>query len=155
MAKTKQDSLVDKTQEEAQKLLDLIGVEGKVTVSEEDEAITATIDTEETGIIIGRHGETIAAFELLLNQIVNRDQEEWKRVIVDTGGYKQKQEDKLRELALGAAQKVKESGEPYSLYDLTSAQRRIVHMILSEDTSLVTESEGEGRDRRLIIKNRS
>lgn len=141
-------------QEEAQKLLDLMGVVGTVSVSQEEESSVVTIETEETGIFIGRHGETISAFELLLNQIVNRGQTEWKRIIVDTGGYKQKQEEKLKEIALNAVARVKESGEPYSLYELTPSQRRIVHMVLADDPSIITESEGEGRERRLVIKLR-
>jgi len=145
----------DKTQEAASKLLELIGIESSVDVEETDDSINVTVNTEDTGLLIGRHGETISALELVLNQIVNREQTEWKRVVVDTGGYKQKQEEKLRELALNTAQKVKETGTPYSLYDLTSSQRRIIHTILSEDLEIITESEGEGRERKLVVSLRS
>src|SRR3989344_6706048 len=145
----------DKTQEAASKLLELIGIESSVDVEETDDSINVTVNTEDTGLLIGRHGETISALELVLNQIVNREQTEWKRVVVDTGGYKQKQEEKLRELALNTAQKVKETGTPYSLYDLTSSQRSIIHTILSEDLEIITESEGEGRERKLVVSLRS
>lgn len=154
MKEDKNKSILKRTQLEAQKLLEAIGVQGEIETKEEDEIISVTVNTEEIGILIGRHGETISAFELLLNQIINRGEEEWKRIVVDTGGYKQKQEEKLKEIALSAAQKVKETGNPYSLYDLTSAQRRIIHMILAEDDSIMTESQGEGRDRCLVVSAR-
>jgi spoIIIJ-associated protein len=141
-------------EETAKKLLDLLGIKGEIEVTESDDVKVVHIDTPETGILIGRHGETIAAFELILNQIVNRDAESWERLIVDTGDYRAKQEDRLKNLAESAAERVKETGEPYALYDLTPAQRRIVHTILAEDSSLITESEGEDRDRHLVIKLR-
>lgn len=140
--------------ETAEKFLELLGIEGKIEVSDQDETVVVHIDTEETGILIGRHGETISAFELLLNQIANRGVLEWQRIVVDTGDYRAKQEDRLKGLAEDAVLQVKETGEPYSLYDLTPAQRRFVHTTLSEDPSVLTESEGEGRDRRLVIKLR-
>lgn len=142
-------------QETAQKLLELLGIKGDVEVSDNEEAKVVHIDTPETGILIGRHGETISSFELVLNQIVNRDATEWQRILVDTGDYRQKQEDRLKNLAESAAARVKETGEPYALYDLTPAQRRIVHTILAEDPALLTESEGEDRDRHLVVKLRN
>lgn len=153
MAKTDKNKIVH---DESQKLLDLLGVGGKVEVVDdpENEAVAVNITTDETGILIGRHGETIAAFQLLLNQIVQRGTGEWQRILVDTGDYRTKQEDTLKNMALSAADKVKESGNPYSLYDLTPGQRRYVHMVLSEDPNVLTESEGEGRERHLVIKPR-
>lgn len=143
-------------QDQAQKLLDLLGIGGQVEVQDdsENEAVAVNITTDETGILIGRHGETIAAFQLLLNQIVQKETGEWQRILVDTGDYRTKQEDVLKNMALSAAQKVKESGNPYSLYDLTPGQRRYVHTVLAEDPQLLTESEGEGRERHLVIKPR-
>jgi spoIIIJ-associated protein len=146
---------IENVQETASKLLDLLGIKGEIQVEEQDGAVVVQIDTEETGILIGRHGETISAFELILNQIVNRGVEEWQRVVVDTGDYRAKQEDRLRAMALEAADRVKETGEAYSLYDLTPAQRRYVHTVLAEDPKLLTESEGEDRDRHLVIKLRN
>ncbi len=145
---------MEQIQETAQTLLKLMGISGEITVREdtENDAVVVEIDTEEAGILIGRHGETIGAFQLIINQIVNRGQENWKRVLVDCGDYRTRQEESLRNLALDTAAEVKETGDPRSLYDLTPAERRIVHMVLSEDADLVTESEGEGRERHLVVR---
>ena len=145
---------MDNIQSTAQILLDLMGIKGEISVSEdkENEAVVVTVDTQEAGILIGRHGETISAFQLILNQIVNRGQENWQRVLVDCGDYRSRQEESLRSLALNTAEQVKETGEAKALYDLTPAQRRIVHMVLSEDSAIITESEGEGRERHLVVR---
>lgn len=145
---------MDKIQSTAQTLLDLMGIQGEISVSEdkENEAIVVTVDTQEAGILIGRHGETISAFQLILNQIINRGEENWQRILVDCGDYRSRQEESLRNLALSTAEQVKETGEAKALYDLTPAQRRVVHMVLSEDSDIVTESEGEGRERHLVVR---
>lgn len=140
----------------AETLLDLLGIKGEVSVADdkENEALAVNISTEEAGILIGRHGETISAFQLVLNQIIQKQTGEWQRVLVDTGDYRTKQEDMLKNMAMSAADRVKQTGNPYSLYDLTPGQRRYVHMILGQDPQILTESEGEGRERHLVIKPR-
>ncbi len=145
---------MEQIEKTAQTLLDLMGITGEISVREdkENEAFVVEVNTEEAGILIGRHGETISAFQLVLNQIINRGQENWQRILVDCGDYRIRQEESLRNLAISTAAQVKESGEPKALYDLTPAQRRIVHMVLSEDPELVTESEGEGRERHLVVR---
>jgi spoIIIJ-associated protein len=145
---------MEQIQQTAQTLLDLMGIQGELSIAEdkENEAVVVTIDTEDAGILIGRHGETISAFQLILNQIINRGSENWQRILVDCGDYRTRQEESLRNLAASTAEQVKESGEPKALYDLTPAQRRIVHMVLSEDPDIITESEGEGRERHLVVR---
>lgn len=140
----------------AQKLLDLLGVKGEVTVGEdkENEALSVNITTDDAGILIGRHGETISAFQVVLGQILQRQTGEWQRVLVDTGDYRTKQQEMLKSMAEQAAERVKQTGDPYTIYDLTSSQRRYVHMVLAEDPQIITESEGEGRERHLVVKPR-
>lgn len=140
----------------AQKLLDLLGVKGEVAVGEdkENEALSVNITTDDAGILIGRHGETISAFQVVLGQILQRQTGEWQRVLVDTGDYRTKQQEMLKSMAEQAAERVKQTGDPYTIYDLTSSQRRYVHMVLAEDPQIITESEGEGRERHLVVKPR-
>lgn len=140
----------------AQTLLDLLGVKGEVAVGEdkENEALSVNITTDDAGILIGRHGETISAFQVVLGQILQKQTGVWQRVLVDTGDYRTKQEEMLKSLAEQAAERVKQTGDPYTVYDLTSSQRRYVHMLLAEDPQIITESEGEGRERHLVVKPR-
>lgn len=146
--------IIKTTQEEAKKLLDLMGIKADLSVSEEEDALVVNIETEEAGILIGKHGETLEALQFILGVTLQKQTGEWKRVIVDSSGYREKQNDSLKRLAMDTAAKVKDSGRPYSLFDLSPNQRRIMHTILSENPDVKTESEGEGRERHLVVKPR-
>lgn len=146
---------LEKIEESAVKLLSLMGSKSKVSVSSDEEGQSVIINLEtddETGLLIGRQGETLAAIQTILGLIARKDFEEWVRITVNVGDYQEKQESRLKDLATQTAQRAKETGEPQYLYNLTANQRRIIHLTLSEDKELETESQGEGKDRFLIIK---
>lgn len=138
----------------AKDLLELIGSAASIEVAEdkENEAILVNLESsEETGLLIGRHGETILSIQTILGMIVKQKTGEWVRIIVNVGDWREKEESHLKELALQAANRAKETGEAQYLYNLTSAQRRVVHMFLAEDVEIKTESQGEGKERFLAI----
>jgi len=138
----------------AAKMLKLLKVEAKLDVSEdkENQAIMVQIETEDSGVLIGLHGETLASFQLLLSIIASREMGEWGRIIVNVGDYRQKREEVLRHMGLNAAQKVRFSGESVCLPGLSASDRRVIHLVLSEYNDVAAESEGEGKDRHLVIK---
>ncbi len=142
--------------ETAEELLKLLGFEAQVAVEEdaENEAINVQVETEDAGVLIGYHGEAIAALQLILGMMVNKKVGEWKRVVVNVGDYREKREETLKRMAENAAQKAHFSGTPVVLSSLSPSERRIIHMTLSGNTEVETVSEGEGADRRLIIKPR-
>jgi len=141
----------------AEELLKLLRVEAKVEVMEdkENEAVKVKIESEEPGILIGHHGETLNALQLILGLMMSKKFEEWQRIIVSVGDYRKKREEQLKNLALNTAQKVKFSGQATAIPDLTSFERRIVHLILADHPDVTTESEGEGNYRRLVVKPKS
>lgn len=138
----------------AAETLSLLGIEGKIDVSQnkESESVTVQLETQEAGILIGHHGETIDALQVFLNQAVFNKTGEWYRIIVNIGDYRERREESLQSLAEGAAAKAKETGQPQHLFNLKPNERRIVHMVLADDATLTTESEGEGRDRHIVVK---
>ena len=142
--------------EETKRLLALMKVKAEFEVNEdqENEAITVQLTTEEPGILIGFHGETLAAFQLILGLIANKKLEEWVRVLVNVNDYRQKREESLKAVALNAAQKVKFSNEAVVLTNLSPAERRIIHLALADHPDVESLSEGQGRERRLVIKPR-
>lgn len=144
----------DTIKKTAEKLLSLLGVKANVDVVEdkENEAWRVGIETEDAGVLIGHHGETIGALQLLLGQLVYKKKDVWERILVNVGDWRERREETIRGLARSAAQRAKDSGEPQSLFDLTAAERRIVHLELAEDEDVRTESEGEGRERHLVVK---
>ena len=149
------EELIKSTTEE---LLNLLGATGEVTVSEnsEEESYDANIETEDAGILIGHHGETIDAIQLIVNQTLfsKLPEEERKRVMVNIGDWRERRKDTLLHLADSLAAKALETGEAQPIYDLTPSERRILHLYLEENKEVVTESEGEGRDRHLVVKPR-
>jgi len=149
-----QNTQLEKIKETAEKLLELLQIEAKVTFAEdkENEAVLVKLETAEPARLIGFHGEILDAFQLILGLIANRQAEKWQRVIVDVDGYRERRGEALSHLALNSAQQVKFSGQPVTLGRLTSAERRIVHLTLADYPGVETLSEGEGEERRLIIK---
>jgi spoIIIJ-associated protein len=142
-----------------QKLTDelflLMSTKAKPEVSYDKDSDTFNVNVDagdETGLLIGKKGETLLGIQTVLGFLLKQKIGEWKRVLVNVGDYREKEEGYLKDLAATTADRAKETGQPQNLYNLKSWQRRIIHLVLSEDKDIVTESEGEGEDRFLIIK---
>jgi len=139
--------------EELFSLMSLSDAKIDVEYDKENEAYVVNVDApDETGLLIGKKGETLASLQVVFGVLLKQKVGEWNRVVVNVGDYREKEEEYLRNLAQSTAQRAKETGEPQSLYNLKSWQRRIVHMALSEDKDLTTESVGEGEERYLVVK---
>ena len=139
----------------ANELLSLMGTKAQVKASEDkkNEAVRIDIETEEeTGLLIGRHGETIEAIQSILGMMLKKKTGDWVRIIVDVGGWREKQEERLRDLATQTAERAKETGEGQPLYNLSPAQRRVIHLTLADNPDIETESAGEDEERYLIIR---
>lgn len=106
---------------------------------------------EDSGLLIGRDGQTLAALQYLASCIVSRSLNASVRIQIDAGDYRERQEEKLRELALMLAQKVKATGRPQSTRPLSAFHRRVVHVALQDDKELQTHSKGDGPLKRIII----
>ena len=109
---------------------------------------------DETGLLIGKKGETLSSLQTVLGVLLKSKVGEWNRVIVNVGDYREKEEEYLRNLATSTADRAKETGQPQNLYNLKPWQRRIIHMTLSGDKDLTTESMGEGEERYLVVKTK-
>ena len=133
-------------------LLKPISTQYDLTIDLETRPITLRIeDDENSGLIIGRDGQTITALQYILNRIIACKWGYNTRVQLDTGQYRQKQQEKLKELALSLAEKSKASGRAYSTRPLSSYHRRVVHMALQDDKSIFTRSKGDGPMKRVLI----
>ena len=124
-----------------------------VTVT--DERVTAVLSCgDDSGLLVGRDGQTLAAVQYLAGRMVARILGGSLRLQVDAGNYRERQDDRLKELGLALAAKVKDSGRSQSTRPLSAYQRRIIHLTLENDPQVQTVSKGEGSQRRVIIQLR-
>jgi spoIIIJ-associated protein len=121
-----------------------IGVDVSIETYEEVNKLYVEIISDSAGLIIGKRGKTLEALQLLTNIIVNKNQENWKKVVLDIENYRDKRETTLRELASKVAEKVKKTGKPQLLEPMNPFERRIIHMTLQNDPDVYTKSEGNG-----------
>lgn len=146
------EKITESVQELISELLKLLMVEGKVAVEKEEETVQVNIETPQSGALIGYHGEGLISLQLILNILAHKKTGVWQRVVVNIGDYRQKREEYLKNLANTTATRVKSTRQPLILSDLSSFERRIIHVILAEDSEVESASEGEGKFRRLVIK---
>jgi len=143
----------DKIQKLTKELLTLAGVSPEVEVIKiDDTTYEINLKTEdETGLLIGFRGENINAIQTVLGIMLKNATGEWYRLIVNVGDYRQKQEEKLKDLADQSADRAVETKEPQPIYNLNATQRRVVHLHLSERNDVTTESAGVEPERYLVI----
>ncbi len=145
----KQSKIVQDTTEE---LLKLLEIQGGFEVKETEEAIEINLNTEDSGIVIGYHGDTLESLQLVLSLCIARKLGEFKRVSIEVGEYKKKREEWLKNLAAETKDRALSENKEIYLSDLKSWERRVVHIILQNDQEVVSESIGEGKDRVLVVK---
>lgn len=149
VAKSKDNKKIEKTVKE---FLAYLGIDAGFEVSQDEEVISVTLETEDSGIIIGYHGETLEAMQFVLSLILAKQSGEFKRVSIEVGDYKKNRIEWLERLALDTKDRaIAENREVY-LSELKSWERRVIHLLLQDDKEVISESSGEGRDRVLVIK---
>ena len=151
--KTQPEPAKDDIQKITEELLDVLGIKGVVAVDiDETNAFRVRIETEETGLLIGYHGRTLESLQIYLSLLVGKRLGSWEKVYVNVGDYREKREEALMLMAQRAAERVLATGRPVELTRLSAAERRIVHLTLSGDERIQTESKGEGSGRTLVVK---
>ena len=106
---------------------------------------------EDSGLLIGRRGQTLQALQFLVNLIV-RKQFDGVRVVLDVENYRQRREASLREMATKIAERVAQTNRSITLEPMPPADRRIIHTTLTDHPSVATESTGEGEGRKVTIR---
>ena len=122
-----------------------------VDIEETDEEIRATVNGEDLGLLIGRHGSTIDAVQYLAARSAFRGDAERKRVVVDAAGYRERREAQLQRAADRAAEDALSFGRPVELEPMAAHERKAVHHHLTERADVETHSEGDEPERRLVV----
>jgi spoIIIJ-associated protein len=134
-----------------EEIVDAVGVDAEVEVSEDAEGVHANLDGEDLGLLIGRHGQTIDAIQHLAYRIAYRGDENRKRVIVDAAGYRARRAALLQQDADEAVEEALSTGEPVALDAMNAVERRVVHEYLRDRDGVETYSEGDEPDRHLVV----
>lgn len=136
-------------------LLTFFGLNLEVSVKIEDGIVVASIPhSERSSILIGRNAETLRSIQNLLSTALHHKEASTVRVNLDIADYKKQHAEKIAEKARGWIEEVRRTGES-KVVDLNAADRWTVHHLAGEYSDIDTHSEGEGRERRLIISQKS
>jgi spoIIIJ-associated protein len=131
-----------------------LGIEGRVVVRPTDDGgLVGLVEADDVGGLIGRDGQVIDAIQYLAVQIVSRAEGGVRsRVVVDAGGYRARRAEQLERLAARAAEEALRDGDEIELDPMTPHDRRIVHLALEDHPGVVTRSEGDEPQRRIIVE---
>ncbi len=146
------DSAAGKAQAFLKELTHLMGVEVDVAVGNDaDGNVYVSMTGDTLGILIGRRGETLDALQYLTSLKINRGQEGYTRVTLDTENYRAKREDTLMRLANRMANRAVKTGRKVSLEPMNPYERRIIHSALQANEAVDTHSEGDEPNRHVVI----
>jgi len=109
------------------------------------------IKGDDLGILIGRHGQTLACLQYMVRLIIACQKETWLPIFIDVDGYKQRRYEALHNLALYMAEQVKAKRTPFTLEPMPAYERRIIHLTLADHPAVITQSTGEGEFRKVVI----
>lgn len=133
-------------------LLSFFGLNTNVEAEEEETTVTLQVpSTHLNGFLIGVHGENLRSLQYLTNMALKAGGFEDTVAIVDIAGYRKQRNERLSKQAQQLAEQVKTSGQPIAMDPLSAYERRIVHQAVGEVEGVVSGSEGEGRERHVVI----
>lgn len=135
-------------------LLSFFGLNTDVYASSDDDIIQLGVpSTRLNGFLIGQRGDNMRSMQYLTSSALKNSGYQFTRVNVDIADYKKQRAERLREKAEEWVKQVKESGEPMELKPMNPADRRVIHSLAVEN-ELISESEGYGRDRHIVLKTK-
>jgi spoIIIJ-associated protein len=138
-------------QEALQRIIDLITSDATISTEEQRGRILFKVNGGNSGVLIGKRGQTLEAIQYLVEKIVNKQRDERVRIQVDVEGYLENRRSSLQKLAGRMAEKVKRTGRPATIGQMNAHDRRIIHMALKNNNAVRTQSMGEGYIRKLVI----
>jgi spoIIIJ-associated protein len=144
----------DRVLELVELVVDALDLDADVVLDETDEEIVATVEGDDLGLFIGRHGSTIEAVQHLAQRVVFKDTDREapkRRIVVDAAGYRARRKEALEGEAADAADEAVRYGRPVALDAMTATERRIVHEFLRDRDDVETYSEGEEPERHLVV----
>lgn len=147
-----EDTPTEKAFDFVKTLLNNMGVEADVAISEETEdSALITVSGANLGLLIGKHGDVLDAIQYLATLAANKDKDDFFRISVDVEGYREKRAEVLRSLARKMADRVLRSRRNYTLEPMNAYERRIIHSEIQKIEGVTTYSVGQDSDRKIVI----
>lgn len=129
-------------------------IEGTFALEETTDSLDVLMETKDTGIVIGYHGEVLESLQLILSLAIAKKLGRFVRVSIEVDGYKKNRTEYLHTLAVQVKEKALSENHEQVLSSLKSWERRIIHLFLQSDEQVTSESSGEGKERVLVVKPR-
>jgi spoIIIJ-associated protein len=151
------DPILDTTEAIVSKLLHHLGFQAQVSAhlneesSDDRRSIHVDVRGDDLSALIGRHAETLNAFQYVASLMVGKEAQQWVQLVVDVEGYRSRREKQLRQLARRMAEQVTKTGRRATLEPMPSSERRVVHLELRGHPAVTTESTGEEPYRKVVI----
>jgi len=152
-ATAEREDLAEKASEFLLGVLERMGISADIDIKDDTDKTVLEIQTGDTELVIGRRGVVIDALQHMVNKAVFKEKrdEKTKPLVVDAGGFREKQVERLRTLAQRMGEKALQTKQIVELQPMSPHDRRIVHMAIAEIPGLSSRSEGEGEDRHILV----
>jgi len=154
------DTVVDITRDILENIIYAMGINATIVCQEQavvqeseriETPIVFDIEGDELGILIGRRGQTLACLQYIVRLIVSHKIKASTIIVIDVNGYKQQRYKSLNKLANRIAEEVEANGKSFELEPMPAYERRIIHMALADHPAVITESNGIGETRKVVI----
>lgn len=151
------DPVLDTTESIVSKLIHHLGMKAQVSAhydeSSTDDRRTIQVDIrgDNLSALIGRHAETLTAFQHIASLMVGKQTQQWVQLVVDVEGYRDRRDKQIRQLALRMVDQVIKTGKKATLEPMTASERRTIHIELRGHPAVTTESTGEEPHRKVVI----
>lgn len=151
------DPILEATESIVSKLIHHLGMKAQVsahfdeTSTDDRRTIQVDIRGDNLSALIGRHAETLTAFQHIASLMVGKQTQQWVQLVVDVEGYRDRREKQVRQLALRMVDQVIKTGKKATLEPMTASERRAIHIELRGHPAVTTESTGEEPHRKVVI----
>jgi spoIIIJ-associated protein len=154
------EDLAEKASEFLLGVLERMGISADIDIKDDSDRTVLEIQTSDTEVVIGRRGVVLDALQHIVNKAVfkdrtdrdrEKDKDKVKPLVVDAGGFRDKQIERLRQLAQKMGEKALQTKQIVELQPMSPHDRRIVHMAIAEIPGLSSRSEGEGEERHILV----
>ena len=133
-------------------ILEFMSVSPEVLIEEEDGTYKVVMNGEDLSFLIGFRGESLNALQTLVANFVFNEKGEWVHILMDINGYRESRRERIEEMVRGFIDRVRFHNSEVELPTMNAFERRQVHTFVSEYPDIISESTGEGRNRRVVLK---